>query len=162
MKYLCVLAFLLCGCKAVEYFGAVSMETFNDSQEEQEEFAHDISTNQASAGKVIYALTHENILEAKHNEDDQKLDRSYQAKANAEAVIKEADKLADTSFLRAENPTDWAGIIDSVVKTLMGAVLAYFGVSIPMGKKVERLKEKARNYAKSTDENDIKDDKDLS
>ena len=67
MKYLCVLAFLLCGCKAVEYFGAVSMETFNDSQEEQEEFAHDISTNQASAGKVIYALTHENILEAKHN-----------------------------------------------------------------------------------------------
>lgn len=156
-----ILLLLLPGCKTVEYFGAVSSNTFNQYLDKREKFDKDISENQASIAKGVAELAQENIIEAKQDDDEGKLSRSVQTQVNAETSLKKANELADVNYDRVEPGMDWNSLMADILKAVMGAIAAYFGIGIPMGRKVSRLKEKGRKYANSTHVDDISKDKDF-
>jgi len=152
----------LCGCQAVKYFGALPLEDFNSHVDEIEKFSKEAMGNQGDVAKVVVSLAHENVLEAKADNDEAKLDRSIEARVKAEMSVKEADRLSQTEFTRSKPPAmDWSGILMDVGKTLLGMVMAYFGLKIPMGQKLERIKTKAIHFAGQDSKIDIANDKDF-
>ena len=157
MKIFLIFFFLgLCGCQAVKYFGAVPLEDYQRFQGEVQTFTKDVSTNQGLIAGVASGLAQENVLEAKDNKDDAKLERSLNAKLLLENAAKTADKLADTTFTKTES-TDWEGILMRMATGLFGMIMAYFGLK----PKLDRITEKAKMFASSDKTHDISKDKDL-
>ncbi len=162
MKYLLLLIPLLSSCKYVEYIGAVSMQTYNEHIEEMQKFSKDALENQGKIGEVTTELAQENVMEAKADDDEPKLERSIATRVKAEIATKEANKLAKTEFTKA-SPTafDWGGILQMILTSLgVASPVGIIGMGL-MGKKIGRLKNKGRKLANSTELDDISEDRDF-
>ena len=152
----------LSGCKAVEYFGAVSMETYNGHIEEIEDFSKQALTNQGDIGTVAQELAQENIYEAKADNDDAKLERSIGTRVRAEIATKKANKLAEVEFKRGETPSmDWGNILQMILTGLGAAFPALGGILFMMKGKLNRVTEKAKHFASKSESFDVSHDKDF-
>ena len=153
---------LLSGCRTVEYFGAVSMETYNTHIEEIEDFSKQALTNQGDIGAVTQELAQENIYEAKADNDDAKLERSISTRVRAEIATKKANSLAEVEFKRGESPSfDWGSIVQMILTGLGAAFPALGGVMLLMKGKLDRVKEKGKRFATTSETFDISTDKDF-
>lgn len=118
--------------------------------------------NQGKIGEVTVELAQENLIEARTDDDEAKIERSIGAKVRAEIATKRANKLADTKFTKAETPSlDWGGIIQMFLSALGISVPGLGIATVMMGKKIGRLKNKGRKMAESTEKDDISNDRDF-
>lgn len=161
MRSLC-LVLLLSGCQAVKYLGAVPLEEYNAHIEEVERFSKEALENQGDIAGVAVKLAQENVIEAKSDGDDAKLDRAISTRVEAEMANKKANKLAETQFTKSEAPSfDWSNILSMLLTALGGAVPAGGVVAMLLNGKLNRVKEKAKTYASRPETFDISQDKDL-
>jgi len=162
MKLLPLLLLLLTGCQYVRYIGAVPIADFNKHIEEAESLAQNGLENQGDISALSIDLANENIMEAKSDGDDAKLERSIGTKIKAEMYTQRAKKLSETEFTRAkEGDFDWGGIFSMVLQGLGAAFPALGGVMYLMKGKMDRIKDKAVYYAGSEKKDEISHDRDL-
>lgn len=139
------------------------MQTYNEHIEEMQSFSKRALENQGKIGEVTTELAQENVIEAKANDDEPKLERSIATRVKAEIATKEANKLAETEFTKAETPSlDWSGIVQMILAGLGTAFPVLGGATMLMSGKIKRLQEKGKQLAKSTNVDDISSDKDYS
>ena len=155
-------ALCLSGCKAVEYVGAVSMETYNGHIDEVEKFSKEALTNQGDLGSVTQELAQENIYEAKADNDDAKLERSIGTRVRAEIATKKANSLSKTEFTKGQSMGfDWSSIIQMILTGLGAACPALAGVIYMMKGKINRVVEKGKHFASKSESFDVSHDKDF-
>lgn len=131
--------------------------------EEVERISHQALENQGKIAGMTRELAHENVIEAKRDNDDMKLERSIATRVKAEAAIAESDRLANINLtMPVESSFDFSGIIQMILSALgVGSPLA-LGAALVMGGKAKRLKAKALHFASQPEVCDVRGDKDLS
>lgn len=150
--------FLLTGCISWENFGVTSTGTHNRFVEEVQDFKDDVLPPIEELGEAVAENAHENVLEAKRDNDETKLVRSVATRVKAEEAISEIKELEAKKFTRAEAPPfDWEGLIATVVSALMGGGGVGAVVMAVMGSKLKTMKERAIYHAKSTEVDDVSD-----
>ena len=150
------------GCAAVEYLGAVSMETHRHHVEQSQELFHDAVGNQAKLGSVVVDLANEVVIDGRAADDQQKLIRGAESRARARDAVQTSDELARTKFdLPPENTLDFSGILSTVLTLLGGTTPILGGAAFMLSKKLGRVKQKAKQFASSPSTHDISDDRDL-
>lgn len=163
IRFLLPVCIFLSGCQFVRYIGAVPLEDFNLHIDEAQDLAQRGLENQGDISSLSVDLANENIIEAKKDGDDAKLERSIGTKVKAEIYTKRAKKLSETEFTKSEGISlDWGGIIQIILTGLGAAFPALGGILFMMNDKLKRVTEKAKFFAESTDKNEIAHDKDLS
>ena len=151
---------ILAGCQAVKYIGATPIEDHNKTIVEVEKFSKEISENQANIGIVTVDLAQENIITAKKDNDEPKLERAIETKVKAQVATKQANKLAETQYTRVEG-NDFSGFLDILMGILSALFPALGGYLIMLRGQLGRVKEKAKIYANSPSTFDVTGDKDL-
>ena len=158
-----MLCLCLTGCQAVSYIGAVPIGDFNRHIDEAQNLAKEGLENQGDISALSVELANENIIEAKADGDDAKLERSISTKVKAEIYTERANELSKTEFSKSEGFSfDWGSIVQMLLAALAAAFPALGGIIYMMKGKLNRVTEKAKFFAESTDKNEIAHDKDLS
>jgi hypothetical protein len=135
------------------------METYNSHIQEIEEFSQQALENQGKIGQVTVELANENVIEAKSQDDEPKLERSISTRVKAEIATKQANKLAEVQLTRGTTPTfDWTGIVQMLLTGLGAAFPAVGGVAMLMHRKIGRMKVEGQKYADSSDKNQLSRD----
>lgn len=162
MKPYAILLPVLSGCSIASSIGAVPRDVYNSHIEQMESFSKDALTNQGQIGAVTIELATENVLEAKKDNDEAKLERSIGTRVRAELATKEADKLAQVKFERDEGQSfDFSGLLSGLMAVLSTMFPALGGYLLILRNQLGRVKEKAKTYATSPETFDISKDKDL-
>jgi hypothetical protein len=162
IRLLLPLCLSLCGCQAYRMIGITPLTDFNTHIDEAQDLAQKGLENQGDISSLSVELANENIRDAKKDGDDAKLERSIGTKIKAEIYTKRANKLSETEFTKKEGVSfDWGSIIQMILTGLGAAFPALGGVLFMMKGKLNRVTEKAKYFAESTDKNDIAHDRDL-
>ena len=162
MKSYALLLPLLSGCSIASSIGAVPRDVYNKHIEEVESFSKDALENQGKIGGITVELATENVLEAKKNGDEAKLERAIGTRIKAENATKEADKLAKVEFAKDEGqPFDFGGLLSGLMAVLSTMFPVLGGYLMVIKSQLGRVKEKAKNYANTDKTFDISNDKDL-
>ena len=159
MKYIPIL-FLFCGCVSWETIGITSTRSFNKFVGEAENLKNDMLKPTERLGEAVLDNAREHMYEAKKEKDMAKVERVAATAQKARTAVENLKELEKRTFTRAEAPPfDWGALIQSVITALMGAL----GIGGPMGlmmmSKLNKVKAKAREYAASTEVNQV--DKDI-
>lgn len=135
------------------------METYNAHIDEIQQFSKEALENQGKIGQVTVELANENVMEAKSDDDEPKLERSIATRVKAEIATKQANELAEVEFTKASAPAfDWTGLIQMVLTVLGGAFPALGGLTLLMQRKIGRMKEEGRKYADSGEKDQLSRD----
>lgn len=131
-----------------------SVETHNLFVEQVQEFKDDMLPLLEDMGEAVAENAHENVIEAKRDSDDAKMERAIVARHKAEESIKGLKELEGKSFDRAPEGTfDWGALIQMVMSALgVGGLAAPF-----LAMKNSKIRKKAVEFAKSTEVNDTSD-----
>lgn len=148
---------MLTGCSSWETIGVTSLATHNEFVEEVSDFKDDVLPPIEELGEAVAENAHENVIEAKRDNDEAKLVRSVATRVKAEEAISEIKELESKSFTRAEASFDWEGLIATVVSALMGGGGVGAVVMAVMGGKLKKMKDRAITHAKSTEVDDVSD-----
>lgn len=158
-RYLLLL--LLAGCQWSD-IGLVSTTTHNEHIMEAQNLYGDAIDNQAEVAGLVYELAHENAIEAKADDDDSKFERAVTTKTHAKIAMERSRELAHKEWKKAPESSGMSGILQLIMTLYGGGTtmgLGYAAVKfLGQSKQVERLKEKGRSFAKSTDQNELDDD----
>lgn len=158
-KYI-ILSPLICGCVTWETVGVTSTKTFNNHIDEVNQFKDDALKPVEQIGLATVELANENISEAKSESDDEKLVRSVATRTKAEIALGEIRELEKSSFSKAPE-VEFDFDIMHILTGLLGGMGGVGGVLALLLPKLNRIKEKAKEYAQSEHVNDISQDKDL-
>lgn len=159
MRKLLILPFLS-GCVSWETVGITSTKSHNAFVDEVQEFKDDALPPLEEISEAVARNAHEHLIMAKADRDTAKVERVSVTMHMANAATKELKALEDRQFSRAEAPPfDWGALIESFIAAAMGAVGMGGPLALVMGAKLNKVKAKARQYARSTEVNEI--DKDI-
>jgi hypothetical protein len=100
------------------------------------------------------------MIEAKQEKNMDKVERVSRTIQKAQTAVKDLKELEKKDFEKIQPPPfDWGALVQTIITAIMGALGVGGPVGLVMANKLNNVKAKAREYARSTEVNEI--DKDI-
>lgn len=158
MKYF--LLIFLCGCVSWETIGITSTRSFNKHIVEANQLKKDMLKPIEHLGEAVMDNSSEHMIEAKQEKDMNKVERVSATIQKAQTAVRNLKELEKRDFEQIQSPPfDWGALVQTIITAIMGALGVGGPVGLIMANKLNNVKAKAREYARSTEVNEI--DKDI-
>lgn len=154
--FVTLLTLSMTGCATVgwEIIGIASSEKVNAHITQAEEWAKDSARNQGRVIEVADRLNAENVIEARNDNDMNKLERGLETQAKIDMAQEVSAELTSRKWEKLPDPPfDWSSLIPMLIGLATGTTTVG-AVAFKMKGTIKTLAQTAIENGKSTEVND--------